>query len=113
MCRLSKYLTPEERKETCIPIGRMIDSEIWSVKNSAASATMQLYRDDDEKLMFVDEGEALRRLLKMLTVRDPRVHENTLGAILSLMENAEVPDMLLALDPIPSFVRMITALNMR
>ena len=57
LCRLSKYLTPEERKETCIPIGRMIDSDIWSVKNSAASATMQLYRDDDEKLMFVDEGE--------------------------------------------------------
>ena len=49
----------------------------------------------------------------MLTVRDPRVHENTLGAILSLMENAEVPDMLLALDPISSFVRMIPALNMR
>lgn len=87
---MSKYLESEQRQETCIPVARMIDSDIWSVKSSAASATMQLYRDDEEKIMFVKEGEGLRRLMKMLTVRDPRVHENTLGAILSLMENAEV-----------------------
>ena len=49
----------------------------------------------------------------MLTVRDPRVHENTLSAILSLMENADVPDMLLQMeDCIPTFLRMIPALNM-
>ncbi|GMH94718.1 hypothetical protein TrVE_jg11050 [Triparma verrucosa] len=113
LCRLSKYMEAEQRQETCIPVARMIDSDIWSVKSSAASATMQLYRDDNEKLMFVTEGEGLRRLMKMLTVRDPRVHENTLGAILSLMENADVPDMLLQMeDCIPTFLRMIPALNM-
>lgn len=57
----------EQRQETCIPVARMIDSDIWSVKSSAASATMQLYRDDNEKLMFVTEGEGLRRLMKVRT----------------------------------------------
>ena len=87
---LTEHLTEEERAETFLPIAKMIDSSQWPVKSAAASAIMRLYKTDTQKLAFIKKGSALDRLLGMLSIGDPRVHENTLGAILSLMENPEV-----------------------
>ena len=76
---------------------------------------MQIFRTDDEKLMFIKKADGLKCLVDMLQEREPRLHENTLGAILALMENPEVPDMLLDeadLDVVPKLVRMIGAANL-
>jgi hypothetical protein len=52
--------------------------------------------------------------MNRITVGDPRIHENDLGAILALMENADVPDMILEMgeEGLTKIIRMIPALNM-
>jgi hypothetical protein len=59
---LSKYLSPEERIASCAAIGEMLDETTWSVRSAAARASMQLYRNDEEKMAFVMEGKGLERL---------------------------------------------------
>jgi len=114
LVELGKFLTPVERKDSCAAIGNMIDEPLWRVRSAAARATMQLYRNDDEKMMFIEDGNGLLRLMDMTTVGDPRIHENSLGAILSLMENSDVPDMILETgeEGLNKLVRMLPALNM-
>ena len=76
---------------------------------------MKIFTNDEEKMCFINMADGLSHLCSMLTQREPRLHENTLGAILSLMENPEVPDMLLdedGLNIVPKLVRMIGAANL-
>jgi len=112
LVHLKDLLTEEEKALTYLPIAKMIDAEQWPVKSAANSAIMSIYDSDEQRIAFVTEAKVLPRLLKMLGKGDPRVHENTLGAILTLMENSQVPDMLLALEPVPNLVRMIFAINL-
>jgi len=115
LCHLTSSLTDDQRKETAIPIAKMIGCDTWSVKSTGCKAIMKIFRTDEEKMYFVKMAEGLKHLCTMLQEREPRLHENTLGAILALMENPEVPDMLLEVDGlniVPKLVRMLEAANL-
>ena len=112
LCQLTSYLTKAERESTARPVVRLIRDSSWPVQSCGAWATLKLYRDDAEKLHFAKKFKGLAALVDMLALRDPRVHENTLSAILSLLENVEVPDLMLELKPVPRLVRLIPAINM-
>jgi len=115
LCCLSKSLKSDQRKECAIPLSRMVSDEKWSVKSAGCKAIMKIFRNDEEKMYFINMANGLKKLVDMLQQREPRLHENSLGAILSLMEHPEVPDMLLeedGLDIVPKLVRMIGAANL-
>ena len=112
LVHLADLLSPEERMASCDPVGRMLEEGGWGSRAAAAGACARIYRTDEEKMEFVDRGDGLRRLLEMTGVGDPRIHENTLAAVLALMENPEVPDMVLAIPgAISKIARLIPALN--